>query len=387
MKDVAILTKFYKNYNYGGMLQGYALHRVIEEMGKSCNIVSYDVAQNPNPVYSNLLQQFKQYGASAAVNKVVEKAVGKLKFFIRNPLRQRKELFNDFMKDVDADTELYADAFLDKLNDEYTVFVSGSDQIWNPNAVRNLYLQKFVAENKRKVAYAASMGRNVLSEYEADKLIPFIKRFDFIGVREKTAKRILENYSIDNINIVIDPTLLLSASQWDTIAAPRAVKQKYALFYFFSDSFAIRRELENFCKEKNLIPVIIPYAKQEFNFGDGRGKCIRLNHVGPREFISAIKYADYVFTDSFHGAVFSIIHHKQFVVFERNKAGHVSMNSRLYDLLDLFDLSDRLVGLDKIKDVWNMKDIDYIALDIILNELKCQSLEYLRNALGVERDD
>ena len=84
MKDVAILTKFYKNYNYGGMLQGYALQRVISDLGYTADIVSYDVKKNANSVYPSIIVQAKQYGAKAAAAKVGEKAIGKGKVFIKS---------------------------------------------------------------------------------------------------------------------------------------------------------------------------------------------------------------------------------------------------------------------------------------------------------------
>ena len=134
MKDAAILTKYYKNYNYGGMLQGYALHKVIKDLGYSVDIVSYDVNANPNPVYPGLRQQIKQYGAGAAVEKAGEKAIGKCRFLISGLLKDRVRLFDQFMEDTGAGTELYDDAGSAALRGEYKAFVSGSDQIWNPNA-------------------------------------------------------------------------------------------------------------------------------------------------------------------------------------------------------------------------------------------------------------
>lgn len=92
--------------------------------------------------------------------------------------------------------------------------------------------------------------------------------------------------------------------------------------------------------------VVIPYAKQEYNLSDSKGPGMRMNDVGPREFVSLVKNAELVFTDSFHGAVFSLIHQVPFVVFERNKSGHVSMNSRLYDLLELFQEKHNNVHVD-----------------------------------------
>lgn len=76
------------------------------------------------------------------------------------------------------------------------------------------------------------------------------------------------------------------------------------MIYFFSDSLEVRKKAQEFCKERGLKLVVIPYAKQEYNLSDSKGPGTRMNDVGPREFVSLIKNAEFVFTDSFHGAVF-----------------------------------------------------------------------------------
>lgn len=379
MKKVAILTKYYKNYNYGGMLQGYALHKTIEQLGFDCDIISYDVWKNPNPVYKNILQQCKQYGIKTAFEKVIEKAISKQGYKIKNIVDERKRLFNEFMVQTGANTEEYDDSNLSELNGIYDFFVSGSDQVWNPNAVRNLYLQGFVTDDTKKIAYAASIGRDEFSEYEAKILVPFISTFKHLGIREKTGANLLKKYIDNDITTVLDPTMLLSSEDWNEISSDRIVNEPYALFYFFADSYETRCKVEEFCRKKGLKLVLIPYAKQEFNYGDCKGECIRLDKVGPNEFLSAIKYADYVFTDSFHGSVFSIIYNKEFAVFERNKKGHVSMNSRLYDLLNTYGLSDRLISNFEALD--SLVSIDYKAVKEVLTKKKKESVDFLTNSL------
>lgn len=381
MKKVAILTKFYKNYNYGGMLQGYALHRVVEHMGFDCDIISYDVWKNPNPVYKNVLQQCQQYGIKAAIQKVIERIIAKQNYRIKDLVNDRKALFDAFMIGTQANTKEYEDSNLKELNALYDFFISGSDQVWNPNAVRNLYLQGFVNDNTKKIAYAASIGRDKFSEHEAGILIPFISQFNHLGIREKTGVNLLHNYIDNEIETVLDPTMLLSPKEWDEVASGRLINEPYALFYFFSDSYEIRCKAEEFCRRKGLKIVLIPYAKQEFNYGDSKVECLRLEIIGPKEFLSAIKYADYVFTDSFHGSVFSIIYNKEFAVFERNKKGHVSMNSRLYDLLDTYGLSDRLISNYEALD--SLTSINYETVNDILIKKKIDSFDFLKNALSV----
>ena len=381
MKDVAILTKFYKNYNYGGMLQGYALQRVISQLGFTADLVSYDVTKNANSVYPSILIQAKQYGTKAALSKVGEKAIGKGKVFIKEVLSDRENKFTQFMTDTGANTEVYTDDSMYLLKTRYKTFVSGSDQVWNPNAVRNLYLQTFSASRNRKISYAASVGRDKLSEFEADAMIPSLRQFGSISVREKTAKKLLEQYIDEPIDTVIDPTMLLTADEWAEVATSRTVNDKYAVVYFFSNSLKVRKESEDFCIKHGMQLVMIPYAKQEYNLTDQKGPGMKYGEVGPREFVSLIRNADFVLTDSFHGAVFSLIHQVPFAVFERNKAGHVSMNSRLYDLLEMFGESKRLIDADRIGQLDSLLDIDKEKIQKILEQKKNESLAFLNNAI------
>lgn len=381
MKDAAILTKFYKNYNYGGMLQGYALKKAVTDLGYSVDLVSYDVGANPNPVYPGLRQQIRQYGMLSAAEKAGEKAIGKCRFMISDLLAERIRLFERFMKDTGVSTEVYDDLSAERLPERYKAFISGSDQIWNPNAVRNLYLQTFVSEPERKISYAASIGRDSFSEREAAVLIPALKKFGSLSVREKTAKALLESYLDNPVVTSLDPTMLLDREEWDKAASGPVISGKYALVYFFSDSLQVRRKAAAFCRRHGLRMVFIPYAKQEYNLTDAAGPGLRIAKAGPAEFVSLISGAQFVLTDSFHGAVFSIIYRKPFAVFERNKSGHVSMNSRLYDLLALFDQSHRLIDASRIDELEALYAVDEDKISAIMDREKRKSLGYLREAL------
>ena len=127
--------------------------------------------------------------------------------------------------------------------------------------------------------------------------------------------------------------------------------------------------------------VFIPYAKQEYNVTDSYGPGERMENVGPREFVSLVKNAKFVLTDSFHGAVFSLIFKRPFAVFERNKSGHVSMNSRLYDLLNLFEESYRLVEERETRDLGYLFDVDEDKIGRIMAAERERSLDYLKNAI------
>ena len=102
--------------------------------------------------------------------------------------------------------------------------------------------------------------------------------------------------------------------------------------------------------------------------------------VGPAEFLSLIKYADHVFTDSFHGTVFSILFEKEFTVFERAKrSGKVNMNSRLTDLLETFNLKEMLVSDDEFPS--HHPECNYTQIDAKLDKLRKESLAWLKNSI------
>ena len=188
MGRVAILTLFYRNYNYGGVLQGYALKKTIEkESGNTVDILRYK--DGKNPIYSNVIEQSKQYGFKAFFSKIFEKILEKCSFIINRKIGTRFAKFDQFIDEcVNKDGVEYTDDNISETLEKYDTYISGSDQVWNPNCIRNGFLQAFVPENKIKVSYAASIGRSRLSDKELSIMAPQIEKFDYISVRENTAK-------------------------------------------------------------------------------------------------------------------------------------------------------------------------------------------------------
>jgi coenzyme F420-reducing hydrogenase beta subunit len=247
---------------------------------------------------------------------------------------------------------------------------------------------KGITHECRKISYAASIARDDLSKYERSMMIPLISGFDYISVREATAKKILDKYMPDSAHIheVLDPALMLDKSQWmKLIKDVQAKYENYALAFFFSESYEYRECIARYCDDNGLKLVFIPFAAEKYIKSDELGNCIKEYDVGPKEFVSLFASASAVFTDSFHGAVFSILLHKQFCVFERDKSGKVSKNSRLYDLLGKFELSDRLVKETDNVQVVIETPIDFDAVERNLSVYRMTSLEFIRNALsGIE---
>lgn len=381
MKKVGILTLFEGNYNYGGVLQSYALCKTINNLGHECKVISYE--DSYNPIYPSLKEQLKQYKKVEILNKICEKVRAKIgsKEF-KNVYTERAKLIKDFKNTYIPHTKRFNDEILNKEYKEFDVLVSGSDQVWNPNCSRKGFLQLFPHDSVRKVSYAASISRSKLSDNEKKIMIPAINDFDYIGVREKTAKEILEKEISKKIYVTADPTLLLDKKKWLELNDKRTIKEDYVLCYFFSNSIKYRQIINKICELNNLKLIYIPFAKQEYNNFDIYGDGIAMNNVSPSDFISLVNNAKYVFTDSFHGAVFSLIFEKQFLVFERDKNTKVSMNSRLYDLLEKVKLSDRMVTIDSNIEGKLHNEIDFSFVNNELNKYKEESMEFLKKALN-----
>jgi coenzyme F420-reducing hydrogenase beta subunit len=248
------------------------------------------------------------------------------------------------------------------------------------------FFQSMISNECRKIAYAASIARDDLSEHERDIMLPLIERFDAVSVREKTAKDFLERYSSGTLNVteVLDPVLMLSKEDWSSVSdrSAESFDGRYAVAFFFSESIHYRRRISDYCKKHGLELKFIPFARGEYIASDKEGAADRLFDLGPYEFVKLFQNAQCVFTDSFHGAVFSVVFQKPFCVFERDRKSKVSKNSRLYDLLEKFELSHRLIHDMSVLESIMESPIDFTQVSKKHVQLQKESLHFLEKELA-----
>ena len=382
---IGILTLFWGNNNWGGTLQGYALKKYIETRYPETKVDIIRYRSSSNVVYRNRFEQMMQYGMGDIIKKVFERLTDKMK-----PERQildcRKGLFRDFHECYTENTHTYNDDDYVRLSDDYDCLICGSDQIWNPNVAYPAFFLKEV-KGCKKISYAASIARDHLSIKEKKSMVPLIKEFDHISVREKTAKSILEQELPErDIYQVLDPVLMLTRQDWEAFLPEKENKDPYAVSFFFSDSLKCRKKLISYCERNNWKLVMLPHcARYQANDEVGTGE--KMYDIGPREFVRLIEGASCVFTDSFHGAVFSIIFEKPFLAFCRDKVSKVSKNSRMTDLLTMLGLGDRLTNSDTISDEVLNAQIDYSKVEKKLSDLRVQSARYLDKALSEKKPE
>lgn len=384
---VGIITIYYRSFNYGGLLQSYAL---TEFINKKTKLQAEQISYAAIPAKKTIFEKWdliKGFSIKALLGKVLIKLDILwriiLKPNISKKFTKREQLCDSFRNMVPHSAEVKEND-LKALNKKYDVFISGSDQVWNPNTFYSPYFLDFVTDNKKKIAFAASMGVNALSTHQEKKLLPLINRFDLISVREKKAKQILEKCIPGmEIKVVLDPVLLLDTSEWNQIAKTLIKDRKYIYAYFLGERQRNIRLAKKTAQILNLPIATVPYIYRRYNGFDHKFGDIRLYDAGPCEFLGLIKDAEFILTDSFHAAVFSVIFQKPFFVYDRDLENDTnSMNSRLIDFLEELGLEDRRITREKQLTESKAKElIDYQKVYSILQEKRKYTMDFLFHAL------
>lgn len=383
MKKVGIITMYYGSKNYGGVLQAYALQKAISNLGYECEQISFKRTVN-----KKLSSQLKNRLEVSNPFEVMKWATGRSIKLINSKIAKKvlEKQFGESMKIKNDKFTKYCERIphsvvytsddIEKSIDVYDTFVCGSDQIWKPGVACKEYLLGFVPENKNKVSYAASISKNTLSKEESEFLTSNIERFDSVSVREKQAVKLLNKYTNKQVEWVLDPTLLLSREQWEKECSEKLVNEKYIFCYLLGVDKKQRIMIEKLAKTKDMKIVTIPFSNGSYNFVDSSFGDIKFGNAGPNDFLSLIKYASLVITDSFHATVFSNIFETDFYVLERTE--EKTMNSRITSLLDVVGLPNRFIS--NCEDLLEYKSINFSNKNDLENKIKNSKI-YLENSL------
>lgn len=370
--------------NYGGLLQAYALCKVLEGLGYEAEQIRFqsmgrmDSAKKMDMVRNRSFRDIRKL-IRISIRAKYRAVVKKLFFSKINDRRQMA--FSAFRESIPHSEEIYSTKTIDRAEECYDFFAAGSDQIWFPGGYEPAYYLEFV-KNKPKFSYAASMAVDMLSAEEQEQYRERLKDFIGVSVREASGVDALKDVSPVPVRHVLDPTLLLSAEQWDTVCAERLISENYVFCYYLGDDAEAREITTQFAKQNGKTVVTIPYLTGEYRKCDRHFGDIKLYDVSPPQFLSLIKHADYVFTDSFHATVFSIIYNCPFFTFERR--GHTNMNTRIVSLLNMVQASARFCNSEEMRTVDYLLQCDKMPLTqegTLLAEMKQKSLNYLTATL------
>lgn len=368
MKKIAIIT-VYRNINFGSVLQAYALQATLKKFNIECETLKF----LPNALTAN-----KQKSLFIRLLRLLMNPPLLFKRIVNTKNREKEYKFTMFLKEFIRETEncFFNNRDLESISNNYDAFLSGSDQIWSPKQFNSAYFLGF-CNNKKKIAYAPSIGMNEIPEHLKNDYKSLIRSYTSVSVRESHAANIIERLVGFKPEVVLDPTMLLSPVEWTNTSKEFNMSEPYILCYFLGNSKEHRQALNRIKKETGLKTAVIPSVTRDYFYGD-----TRLYGVGPREFIFLVKNATMICTDSLHGIIFSINFSKEFIAFLRFQVGDpLSENIRVFDFLERFDLLGRLVKDAQNLEINFMEKIDYKKLNLLISSEKAKSMRFLEKAL------
>jgi len=353
-------------YNHGASLQEYALLAFLNYNGFESEAINY------KPLY--LSGHFNLMSVSNP--KFNFPLIKQLYLLVKLPGRlkslKRKKSFDTFhAKYIPTGRILYRNNNELKQNPpEADVFICGSDQIWNSffkNGKDPAFYLNFVPDGAKKISYAPSFAIEKLSDEVKPLVRENVSKFDAVSVRETSGVRILNELGIDNVVQVLDPVFLMDASYWrKKFISP--VFAEYVFVYDFDNNEEIKKISEKLRREKGFkiftVNERVKYADKNYFL------------EGPERFLSLIQGAQYVISNSFHAVAFSLILEKQFVVFNRKE----SINTRMKDLLDIFNLGNRLIS--STEEFYKLIDIKYSEINDIKDFHITKSKQFLLDSLS-----
>lgn len=365
MKRVGIITMYHGSYNYGGVLQAYALQKAVSDLGYYSEQISFErkgnisfksniksrlEVDNPLTVIIWGIDRTKKVINTKLARKIYEKKYN-------NDINIRRRKFDEYRNNI-SHSKIYTSETIEESVKNYDAFICGSDQVWKPGVVCKEYLLEFVPKDICKISYAASISKNKLSVQESEFIINGLNRLDAVSVREKDAVNLINKYTEKKVEWVLDPTFLLHPIHWETQCEEIKIKGDYIFCYLLGVNKVQRKLIENLARKNNMKVVTIPFANGDYNFTDASFGDIKVCDAGPYDFLGLIKNAKLVITDSFHATVFSNIFNTDFYVFERTE--EVSMNSRIISLLEFLNLKDRFIQCFNKDIIWESIDFNSI---------------------------
>lgn len=377
MSKIGILTFHYSN-NYGGVLQALSLYRVIESLGYNVEILNYiPSSYKPYSYFSNLGINRNILKKKYEINlpNILKKIVIMNKYCRNittnfNEYRSRNMILS---KQVDEDT-------LESILNNYSVIIVGSDQIWNPSQRKSpIYFLNFRDKYKgNKISYAADSTIREVNNEDLETLQTALNEFDNISVRNEHSHEFIKTTINIDAEIVADPTLLV---EFDHLEKLQNYKEEYILMYVLGKEIqgSHKKAIEKIKQKYGNLPVYsIKIPTMNFELSPFADKVFY--DLDPDAWIDLFSNAKFIYTDSFHGVLFSLKYHKPFLAYytERLRA------TRFIDLGKRYGIDNYIVqNVSEIDDKKSLNERpDYPSINRIINLQKKSSVEFLRKSLS-----
>lgn len=373
-KKIGLIT-YHSAYNFGSVLQALATQLTIKKLGYSTEIVDYRPTEG-DYFYKHLFfrhQPLKFFITDLPTTLVIP----------QRRLRQRR--FEEFIsRHIELSSKEYKEPEdLNVLHDAYSLMISGSDQIINKHSNELItvdwkYMDPYLLTwfDGPKISYASSPAS--MTEEELRKITPQLRKFEELSTREHDAAERLSRLTGKPVATVCDPTLLLDGKEWtQTVNIPaNRIDGDYILYYSLKRPRVVFREIlpqlkrlrdRTGCKIAIITPLagFIPPTKDFVNCLD----------AGPAQFLSLVKYARAIVTDSYHGTLFSVNFRKPFWTLDEN-----AQDSRKTQILSRIGLDSRVLpSIDDVPDSFD--SIDFADSHERIAQFRDHSIDYLRSAI------
>lgn len=362
MKRLGTISyNIYCNFtNYGSALQTWALHQALKKLGQNPVLVDYcpDILRDKDP-----LNPFKNmWDKDEESRRMVELTMPAIKANYAKFNRFYHERFNRTKKS-------YTSENFNDVMDEVDSFVCGSDTIFCPDefGFDDGYYANSSCMKENAIAYAASFGDPHFKEDDYEILNERIKNFKAIGLREQMMVSYIREHSNVPVQKVIDPTLLLTREDYDGIATDRLIDDSYILLYARRYNPAMEAYAEKLAAENGW--KIVEISLRATNAEKGH---MMFYEAGVEEFLSLVKHAEFVVTNSYHGMIMSLQYERDFAVFSREQC-----DTKIEEVLDMVGLRDRIM----VRGDEKYRNIDYETVHAAILAESSKSLDFLNKEL------
>ena len=376
--------------NFGSALQAYALQRKVDELGYDAELIDYHY---PNE-YHCARQGLTYFPQRSTFRLFMLNVIARLMLALRlNKFKKkaeervnRYELLKNYRRFYKKFFKL--SRFYDSIESvcdnppDYDIYVTGSDQVWNPRFVANdpVFFLDFAGVGKPRLSYAASMSsRRIDKEFE-DSYKVYLEKYDVISVREKSTAEIVSKMTGRETDVVSDPSLLLDKDEWLGICPKESLlKENFLLLYIQSYSYDPYPNIVTFTKKMaehlGLKVVILLGLRKGYSI-DG---AVTFETAGPFEFLQLFRDAQFVVTTSFHGTVFALNFGKKFYSVVKKIDGE---DCRIADFLRQCSAEHHLLEIDSLNHIENLPQANTADTEVLkLQGFRGQSMDFLKKIL------
>ncbi len=366
MKIGVITTQY--SPNFGALLQTFALQTYLRSISEVESVEAIDYF----PIHAN------HFWSAYSHKKDLKHLLHDLfLFFHQKNVRARKlqfDFFKKFIRDHIKCSKRYSVQTIEETHNCYDAFICGSDQIWNltrhDDPIWFLYFTKGW-NDKIKFSYAPSIADEIPTKYYTN-VQKYIDNLDAVSVRESNDVEQLKKITGRDVFHACDPVFLLSSTEWEKWIPERRILKPYVLCYFISTGDYAVSVVK---KVKTLTGIDV--VNINVNARDRFDSNFDIRGCSPFDFVSYIKNATYVCTNSFHCTAFSLIFKKNFIVVPKKAA-----NSRMESLMQKANIGDRFISQEKLPNI-SVSDlvVDYSKSN--LNDWINESKKFILKGLKI----